>query len=356
MSRERPEEAAAKIETSSKETEMVKRHDFLKAIMASHFPWDNLASYFVGASYTLADYGSSDFSTLRGILINDENLLGQRNTLKFVVDCIQRMRLRLLNTSGSHEIGLMRELANYNAFAAWLCQDAGEIALATPYIDEALNVARESGDPSVRANVLCRKAHLAIDAGDAKNGVALAQAAHKAGDGSNIRLQTYSLLLGAMGYSLSQDQKKFEHNLKEALKLKDKLPQQESGSHILGNFCTGSYIEVVTATCWLNFDPEYAMNLYEEALKAWPEKYKKISSFYYAKAAVAHIIGHNPEPEQAVNFANQSLQIAKETRCVRTLKELKRLDDQMITWRSMSAIAEFHTSLEQLVVPSIRGE
>lgn len=139
-------------------------------------------------------------ATLRQ-LIEAEDLLGSQAVAPLVLE--QLSQLDQLRVSGRANREILSVHAETAELMAWIAQDQRDWVTAAFWSDRGLHLAHAAGGGPIVAHLLCRKAHIAGDAGLGTEAIGLAGAALDNAHGT--QLVAVALTHQAHGYALTGD-------------------------------------------------------------------------------------------------------------------------------------------------------
>jgi transcriptional regulator with XRE-family HTH domain/tetratricopeptide (TPR) repeat protein len=283
---------------------------------------------------------------LRLVLIDNDNLLGPRQVLPTVHKQIKIIDALRRETGGGDRRQLLTLQTQYAEFASWLHQDAGDWPAARYWLDRALQWSNIAGDPEMTCYVMARKSQLAGEVLDLADVVDLADAAHTmAAPGS--RLAAVSRTYAAVGHALRGEAAASQRAFDEAgAAAEDFEPDDPSP---FGVWLDVPYVQVHRAKGLdaLGQHSE-AADAFAAAISRLPQDYHRDRGVYLARQAVAQ--AGAAVPEQAATVGMQALAVAEDTGSGRIMTELARLDTSLQRWKDLSAVTEFRTSLDDLVL------
>jgi transcriptional regulator with XRE-family HTH domain len=222
----------------------------------------------------------------------------------------------LAGASGRARTELLEVGARYAEFTSWLYQDAGKAETAAFWVDRSMALATEAGDQCMVAYAMARKAHLAVEQGNADSTIRLSQAAQRYA--ATRRVKTIAMLHEAHGHALAGNERTALGTLDDALE----LAARTSGEEGPGRYLSPGYVELQRSACWLTLGrPERAIPLLEQELAALPAVHRRDRGVYTARLARAYEAAG--EREQAMAPAREAREVAKATGSRRILRELR---------------------------------
>lgn len=236
-----------------------------------------------------------------------------------------------LTTGGLHE-ALLRVAASYGALAGWLSQDAGDLATASAWRAETLEMAHRSGDPHLISYALTNKAMLRIEVRDGAGAIDLTAAALRLADLAP-KVQVLALVQAAQGYSLIGDRDQCERSLDHAAELIPKVDDDWPWGNAFRR--TPCYIDAQRATCYGRLGiADRSADLWGDVISQQPGGYRRDSGVYLARQATAFIDAG--EPSAAIRPATQAMRCLHDTGSARMRLELARLADKAKPWQQTS--------------------
>jgi tetratricopeptide (TPR) repeat protein/transcriptional regulator with XRE-family HTH domain len=278
-------------------------------------------------------------------LVRTDNLLGPRHALAAVHTHLAVLADLLPATRGALRTDLLVLAARYGESAAWLHEDAGDLAQARTWISRAADWAREAADPTMLAWTAYRRSHLAMAAGDAGATVGLARAARRGGSRLAGPLRTAARVQEALGRALDGEES-------AALRLLDRAYEAATddqrgdarGGH--GSFCTPAYVQSARATCLtLLGRVEVAVACYESAIPRIPVVYPRDRAAALAGKAAAHLAAG--EPELAAATAHAALPVARLAGSRRILTRVTSVGSDLAPYRRSDQVAAFLAELAE---------
>jgi hypothetical protein len=248
---------------------------------------------------------------------------------------------------GDVRTALLRVESRWALFASWLGHDTGDNRARDHWAERALALAQEAGYQDMVAWVLLRQSQWATTREETRLAIALAEAAART-PGTSTRMRGLCELRKAHGHAFASDAASCERSLAIAYGgLLDRTqitaddPCDELGSQDL----TAPYVLAAEARCWLRLRPSKAIGMLEDTLRVWPRDRARGHGVHRARLALACVAAD--EPDRAATEGLKALDVARATRSDVTLRELKRLDQQLAT-SDLPAAADFHEALATL--------
>lgn len=201
----------------------------------------------------------------------------------------------------------------------------------------------ESDDRLMLAWTLFRRSQQATTGGDPARAIGMARAAHRDGAALPAPMRAAITQQEAHGHALDGDALTTHEKLDEAhtWAAADTRGEARSGH---GSFCTGSYIELQRANCWLALGhPHKAVELYDQVLPALPVVYRRDRGTVLSRFALATVaVG---EPERAAQLADEALDIAHSSGSARTEYQLRGVAQALSPYDTLPPVAAFRSRL-----------
>lgn len=248
------------------------------------------------------------------VLDRHDSMFGAHAVLETV-----RRELRLIArhrqiARGELRTKLLAVEAPWTEFAAFLANDTGDARARDAWTSRALRLAGQAGDPDVAALTGMRQAQWAVQEGDGRRAVALAEGALRvAGMSETTRARVR--LRAAHGHALQGDVSACQRHL-------DAAGQAAEDSDSPGA-PTAYNVQANAARCWLWMQPSKAIPLYESALRDWPRDQLRDGGGHQARLALA--CAGAGELDRARVEGRRALAIARKTQSNVLRADLKRL-------------------------------
>jgi hypothetical protein len=207
-----------------------------------------------------------------------------------------------------------------------------------------LQLAQEAGDADMIAWSLVWQSRWAAMRHDARGAIALADAAERA-PGAADKIRGLGALKEAHGHALADDLPACERSLADAygrldggdpMMLSDELGRRDDSA--------APYVQADAARCWLLLRPQQAVAMLEGALRVWPHDRTRGLGVQQARLALACA---SDDVDRAAAEGMKALDMAKATKSDMTMRELRRLDDQLAAC-DMPAAADFREAFAAL--------
>jgi hypothetical protein len=283
------------------------------------------------------------WTRLMGLLDNQDASLGSHDVLPAV-----RRELGLIAEHRNVARGVLRTdflrvEARWSQFASYLAHDADDERMADYWADRASRLAEEGGYPDMVARVLVRRSQWAVAGFDGRKAVAFAKAARGI-PGTSEQIRALCAMKEADAHALADDTDACERSLADARACVDRADTPRA-SDIAGHELTPHYLLAAEARCWLWLQPRRAIAMYDDAVRRWPHHRTRSRAVHQARLALA-CVGAD-EPERAVTEGIKALEIARTRRSKVILRDLRRLDQQLVACDAPAA-ADFHEALATL--------
>jgi hypothetical protein len=270
-------------------------------------------------------------------LVRADNLLGPRFAITGVLNHVAAIEELCSSLRSQQRLEVVRLGARYAESAAWLYEDAGNIAQARYWTSRAMELAHEGDDGRMVAWTIFRRSQQAAAALDAAQAIGFAQAARR--DEERLATPTRAAIRvqEACGHVLAGDEHAAQTLLDEAhtWAATDTAGDAHEGH---GSYCTPSYIEIQRANCWLvTGKPKKAIALYEESLRALPVVYQRSRAAALSRLAVAYIA--DGQLEQAAGAAHTALPVARSGGSMRIVDEVKSVGSDLAPYRKLQGVA-----------------
>lgn len=243
------------------------------------------------------------------LLVRADNLLGPRHALSGVQTQLGVLNA-LLGVSRSAARATVAGLAaQYAESAAWLYEDAANMASAQRWTTAAMEWSIEANDPAMLAWVMYRRSQQSTTTANGGQVIGLAEAARRDESRLPSTMRAAIRVQLAHGHAVDQDARQAGRLLDEAHRwAATDIDGDARAGH--GSFCTASYIETHRASCLNRLGrPQEAVTIYEQALPLIPAVYRRdraaaLSGLAYSYAAL-------DDAERAAAIASEALPIAQ---------------------------------------------
>jgi transcriptional regulator with XRE-family HTH domain len=241
---------------------------------------------------------------------------------------------------GEVRTALLRAEARWSEFASWLSNDTADARGCEAWAVRCLRLGKEAGDHDIVAWLLMWQSELACERSDAPRAVAFAQAGRRT-PGISDRIRALCAEQEAYGHALAGDGVDCQRSLDYAhglLRESTASPWDDLG----GLQATPYYLLIGEARCWLWLRPSKAVEVFEEALRQWPDDRPRSRGVQQARLALACAAAN--EPDRAASEGMKALGIAQTMKSDVTVRELKRLDRELAGF-DVPAVEEFREAL-----------
>jgi hypothetical protein len=270
-------------------------------------------------------------------LVKTDNLLGPRFALAGVLNQISVVEALRAVLRDEQRLEVVRLGAQYAESAAWLYEDAGNIAQARYWTSRAMEWAYEGDDPRMLAWTIFRRSQQAAAAPDAAQAIGLAQAARRNEEQLARPTRAAIRIQEAYGHALDGNEQASQRLLDEAhaWAASDTVGDAHEGH---GSYCTPGHIEIQRASCWLaTGKPKKAITLYEDAVRTLPPVYQRNRAAALSQLAAAYLV--DGQVEQAASTAHAALPVARSSGAGRILGEIKGVGAELAPHRPLQAVA-----------------
>jgi tetratricopeptide (TPR) repeat protein len=150
----------------------------------------------------------------------------------------------------------------------------------------------------------------------------------------------------AHGYALEADEVSCHRRLDAAHEFAAPPETKGDARSGHGDFCTGSYIEIQRANCWLTLGrPDLAVPAFEAALNHLPDAYQRDRGLAQARLAKAY--AGIREYDQAAVQARSALSIARSAGSMRTMHETISAVNTLGGAHTSQAVSELFDAIEE---------
>lgn len=274
------------------------------------------------------------------------NFFGARHSIPSVVHHAQTIARLLETAADDSRQALLRTGARTAEFIGWLHQDLGNFPAAAYWSNQSMEWAQEADDEHMQAYLLFRKSNQATARASGQKTISLARAAQRF-PFLTPQLTALATQQEAQGHALMRNPKAALAKFDEAHALAAQTAEVDPDTAVDTSYCTPAYIEIQRANCWIDLgEPQRAVQLFEDQLKALPTVYRNDRGVYLARLARAHITAG--EPDQGAEAATKALAIVAQTGSARTFAELETVATAVQEQRSLSEVATFFDRFEAI--------
>ncbi|MDQ7905958.1 helix-turn-helix domain-containing protein [Phytohabitans sp. ZYX-F-186] len=270
-------------------------------------------------------------------LVKTDNLLGPRFALAGVLNQVSVVEALRSVLRDGQRLEAVRLGAQYAESAAWLYEDAGNMAQARYWTSRAMEWAYEGDDERMLAWTFFRRSQQAAATPDAAHAIGLAQAARRNEERLATPTRAAIRVQEAYGHALDGDEQASQRLLDEAhtWAASDTIGDAHEGH---GSYCTPGHIEIQRASCWLTTGkPKKAIRLYEDALRTLPPVYQRNRAAALSRLAMAYLA--DGQIDQAASTAHAALPVARSSGAKRIFEEIKGVSAQLTPHRPMQPVA-----------------
>jgi tetratricopeptide (TPR) repeat protein len=254
-------------------------------------------------------------------LVRSDSLLGPNRLIVTVAEQLSTVQEMLPLARAGLRTRMFEIAALFAEFQGWLQDDIGSMVTGSAWTSQALDWAEVSGDDSLTAYMLMRRAQQAAARGDAALTVGLAAAARQR-QGASSWVRAGAAQQEGHGHALDGDDVSALRAFDEALKLVTNA-KDPVGEYELASWCTPDYVHAQRGAALIQLR-QYgsAVNAFDEALSAWPREYRRERGLHLARKAYALASGRRTD--EALDVGTGALRIGLETGSRRTIDELLR--------------------------------
>ncbi|MGH3450000.1 MAG: hypothetical protein ACRDQW_04585 [Haloechinothrix sp.] len=277
-------------------------------------------------------------------LVKTDNLLGPRFALAGVLNQITVVEALRSVLRDEQRLEVVRLGAQYAESAAWLYEDAGNMAQARHWTSRAMEWAYEGDDERMLAWTIFRRSQQAAATPDAAQAIGLVQAARRNEEQLATPTRAAIRVQEAYGHALDGNEQAAQRLLDEAhtWAASDTVGDAHEGH---GSYCTPGHIEIQRASCWLTTGrSKKAVTLYEDGLRTLPAVYQRNRAAALSQLAVAYIA--DGQLEQAASTAHAALPVARSAGSRRIFEEIKGVSAQLMPHRPLPAVAALLDELD----------
>lgn len=262
-----------------------------------------------------------------------DNALGPRPVVKMISQHAHFLEEQASEaTDGQQWAAIMRMATRYAEFAGWLYQDSGDSICAAQWTEKALGWAHACGDRALVAYILMRRSNQAVEAGDARLGVGMAEAALSSQGAASVRVMALGLRQRAAGLALVGDGK----GAMDAYQAARECLASDPEWNPLTGYCTSPYLDAEAAVCNLRLrQPEAAVELLTSAMQTWPDGYARDRAYYQSHLVMALV--RAGLYDDALGVAEPAAQAGRRFGSQRTLTQL----------RSVAGVLETHRHVDE---------
>jgi transcriptional regulator with XRE-family HTH domain/tetratricopeptide (TPR) repeat protein len=278
-------------------------------------------------------------------LVRTDNLLGPRHALRGLVYQLAIVHTLLRTAREPTRQPTLRLGAQYAESAAWLYEDAGDMAASRHWTGQAMEWAVEADDQPMVAWSLFRRSQQVHSEGDAAQVIGLAQAARRSHDVPGPMMAAI-LQQEACGHALDGAETTCHRLLDQAQELAvlDDFGDARAGH---GSFCSTAYIEMQRGGCWFTLGrPDKALAALKASLRDLPSVYQRDRGVAQARIAAAYLRGD--APDAAAVAATDALDIGQASGSARILTMLQMIAADLSRHENLPEVAAFRHALEEV--------
>jgi transcriptional regulator with XRE-family HTH domain/tetratricopeptide (TPR) repeat protein len=280
---------------------------------------------------------------MRAMLVRLDSMMGPGRLVATVSEQLANVRELLPLARGALRPRMFEVGSLFAELMGWLQDDIGNRAVGMAWTVQAWEWAEASGNDSLAAYILMRRAQQAVGTADSTLAVGLAIAAQRRSSGS-AAIRAAAAQQEALGHAQQGDELEALEALDRALELVTD-PQEPPGTFELASWCTPAYVHTQRGAAWMRMGRcTQAVAAFDEALAAWPPEYRRERGLHLARKA--HALAADEIVDDAVHTGTISLQIAEETGSRRTLDELAQTVSALRTAADNAAVMEFGKAVE----------
>jgi len=232
-----------------------------------------------------------------------------------------RRELRIISehrqvARGELRVALMRVEARWSVYAAWLCEDTGDLRGRAALLERALHLAREADVPDLIAWARARQAQWS----DPPRAIRLAEIGLRT-PRAGAHTRALCAVRAAHAHAHVGDAEATERMLVEARRLAadDSAPPPLATSAPLAEHVVPCW----EARCWAALKPATGVALYDGILRAWPRGQTRDGGLYLARLARA--CAEAGQRDRARTEGRRALAIARATQSSVATRELRQL-------------------------------
>ncbi|HYZ56817.1 MAG TPA: hypothetical protein VE733_25430 [Streptosporangiaceae bacterium] len=279
-------------------------------------------------------------------LVKMDNLLGPRVAIGGVDAYLRMIDAVLRAVRPPVRPQVLRLGAQYAESAAWLHEDAGEMAASRYWTGRSMEWAVEAGDRQMVAWALFRRSQRATAEGDAAQVAGLAAAARREDAELPGPMLAAILQQEAHAHALDRNETACHTALDRAHTLAAAPDDPDDASNGHGSFCTPAYLEMQRGACWLKLGrPARAIGAFETAISSLPPIYRRDRGAALSGQAAA--LAATGEPGQAAIAAKQALGIARDSGSGRILAMVASVAAALAAHHHLEPVAELRAALSQ---------
>lgn len=259
-----------------------------------------------------------------------------RAQLRYVIDLIKNFRYP--ESSGRRLYATAAELLR---FAGWTCSETANHALAHRYWVAALHAAHTAGDRAIGANILGFMSLQAVDLGQIRESVTLAETARTGYTGASPKVATLLNLRAAEAYALDGAATDCRRALDAAFDgLNDAAPSsgEPDWSYWLGEASTHG----IAGRCYLRLhDWSHARSHLSQSVRLLDDGFLRDSTVTRIRLAETYLHQDEPDVDQALALATQAIETLSAINSAHCVKHLTPLVAGFVKFQQRPAVRDF---------------
>lgn len=295
------------------------RRSFLKGVAGSAVALAGGAGPAAVGSRHLAPEIAEHLVDVRAMLVRSDSMMGPGRLIATVSEQLANVQEMLPMARGGLRTRMFEVASLFAELQGWLQDDIGSTVTGSAWTSRALEWAEASGNDSLAAYMLMRRAQQAIGQGNSDLAVGLAAAAQRRAAGS-ARIRAAAAQQEAQGYAADRDERAALDALDRALDVVTGL-DEPVGEYELASWCTPDYVHAQRGAALMRMGRYgQAVQAFDDALAQWPSEYRRERGLHLARKA--HALAAGQVTDDALDAGTAALQIAADTGSRRTLDEL----------------------------------
>ena len=277
-------------------------------------------------------------------LVKTDNLLGPRHALGGVENHLAVLEALLRVVRAPLRPRVVSLAARYAESAAWLHEDAGDLAAARYWTGRAMEWAVEGDDRPMVAWTLFRRSQQAMASGDSAQVGGLVAAAQREARALGQAGKAAMLQQEAQACALDGDEPGCHRLLDRASALASVAGDggDASGGH--GSFCTTAYVEMQRGVCWIRLgEPSKAIVAIDAALWSLPAVYRRDRAVGLAHKACG--LAAVREPTEAANIGLEAVAISRDCGSGRILRMILQLSAELECYSDLEEVSVLRAAL-----------
>ncbi|MFC7344978.1 hypothetical protein [Saccharopolyspora griseoalba] len=285
------------------------------------------------------------YRNLLGMYAQLDASAGPRAAIGPVREQLRTLEGLLHQASAPMRSELAELAARYAELGGWLAQDNGDSAAAASWSAKAADLAALTGNANLVSYVWMRRSNVATDAGQAHEGLLLADGALAQADRLPADLQALAYRQHAHAYALRGDELQTGRAIDRALD----ITVHSTDASDLAPYCGVSYIQSEAASAWVRLGrPDRAVGLLDDALRNWPAEQARDHGIGLAR--LAHAVLLAGELDRACGLGHQAADAVQAIPSARALDELEQLRGTLHQYRrNQPTVAELSDRLRLIL-------